>query len=239
MLVEKMTMPAFERGLNATKTAVIPFGSVEEHGLHLPLGTDTIHAYELAREAGRQYPLFVTPPVWYGLCRSTGCHPGTISITGGTVRRLGVEIVMSLYRQGLRNFVLLSGHAGGTHVAALTDAGEEILETTEDARIAVLSILDLVAAIPGDIVETEGDSHAGEVETSLMQHLRASWVNGTSPAEYPSFSSPILARNKKKFWPGGVWGDPSKASSQKGEVILKREAELLVELVRKLEKFKD
>ena len=71
MLVTGLTMPAFEEGLKKTRTIVLPFGSVEEHGQHLPLGTDTIQMFELALLAAKRRPLFVGPPVYYGLCRST------------------------------------------------------------------------------------------------------------------------------------------------------------------------
>ena len=237
MILEELTMPAFIEGLTKIRTIIVPFGVVEEHGQHLPLGTDTIHAYELAKETSKHRPLFVAPPVWYGLCRSTNQHAGTITISGDTLKRLTVELATSLYNQGLRNFVLLSGHAGGTHMAALTDAGETILSNLEESRVAVLSILDLIAEIPDGIVETENDSHAGEVETSLMLHLRPAHIDGTSPEEYPSFPTPILVRDKKRFWPGGVWGDPSKASLEKGKTLLQKEVEVLLRLVNRIEAF--
>nr|HDN00170.1 creatininase family protein [Deltaproteobacteria bacterium] len=237
MILEELTMPAFIKALTKTRTIIVPFGAVEEHGQHLPLGTDTIHSYELAKETSKYRPIFVAPPVWYGLCRSTNQHAGTITISGDTLKSLAVELSTSLYNQGLRNFILLSGHAGGTHMAALTDAGEEILSNLEKSRVAVLSILDLIAEIRDGTVETENDSHAGEVETSLMLHLRPAYINGTSPEEYPSFPTPILARDKRKFWPGGVWGDPSKASLEKGKTLLQKEVEALLSLVNRIESF--
>ncbi len=236
MLLEHITMPEFRQGLSKTRSVIVPFGSVEEHGAHLPLGTDTIHAYELAKEAARLRPLFVVPPVWYGLCRSTSQHPGTLSIKGTTLRLLAIDLCSSLYAQGLRNFVLISGHAGGTHMAAIVDAGEEILERLPESQVAALSILDLLARPEfQDIIECEGDSHAGEVETSLMMYLRPEEVKGTSPEEYPRFPKAILVRDKRRYWPGGVWGDPSKASSLKGKNILELEARVLIKIVEQLE----
>jgi creatinine amidohydrolase len=239
MLLEEITMPAFIEGLSKTRTVIVPFGSVEEHGAHLPLGTDTVHVYELARETCSIRPIFIAPPVWYGLCKSTSGHPGTITISGQTVRLLAIEIVTSLYQQGLRNFILISGHAGGTHMSALVDAGEEILRSLKEARVAVLTVLDLVASIADGLVETENDSHAGEVETSLMEFLRPGQIAGTSPKEYPALPKHILVRNKRAFWPGGVWGDPAKSSRGKGETILKKEAKLLAELAYRLESFNE
>ncbi len=237
MILENITMPQFTEGLEQTRSVIIPFGSVEEHGAHLPLGTDTIHVYELAKLTSELCKVFVAPPVWYGLCRSTSQHPGTLTISGSTVESIAVEIGTSLYSHGLRNFVLISGHAGGTHMASLINAGEKMLETLPECKVAVLSVLDLSAELMGSIIKTPDDSHAGEVETSLMQHLRPDDVKGTSPEEYPRFPGKILARNKLKAWPGGVWGNPAAASAEKGKTILEREAELLCRLITSLEKF--
>ena len=236
MLLEHITMAEFQEGLSKTRSIIVPFGSVEEHGAHLPLGTDTMHAYALARKVAELRPVFVAPPVWYGLCRSTSCHPGTVSIKGATVRLLAVDLCASLYRQGIRNFVLLSGHAGGTHMAAIVDAGEEVLERFPESNVAAMSVLDLVSRPEFDaLVECKGDSHAGEVETSLVEYLRPQDVKGTSPEEYPRFPRSILVRDKMRYWPGGVWGDPSKASGLKGKQILELEARVLAEIIEELE----
>lgn len=239
MIVEEMTMPDFDAGLQQTRSAILPLGSVEEHGGHLPLGTDTIHVYELARRAASLRPVFVLPPLWYGLCRSTSQHAGTVGVTGLNLRAFVLDIISSLYAQGIRNLVLISGHAGGTHMAFLVDAGEEAISRFLDMKIAVLSILDLLKDCPAGLIETRGDSHAGEVETSLMLKLRPEHVTGSSPMEFPSFPPFILSRNKRRFWPNGVWGDPSKATLQKGEDILRYEAEKLADLLNIMEGFND
>ncbi|MEJ2200724.1 MAG: creatininase family protein, partial [Desulfuromonadaceae bacterium] len=76
MIIEDMTLVEFSAGLNKTRTVLIPFGSTEEHGDHLPLSTDTLHAVEVARKLAEQRPIFVAPAVPYGVCRSTSNHPG-------------------------------------------------------------------------------------------------------------------------------------------------------------------
>ncbi len=232
-------MEQFQKGLAITQTVIVPFGSVEEHGEHLPLGTDTIHVYELARQTAKLRPVFVAAPVWYGLCRSTKQHPGTVGISSETLKLLVADMVESMYKQGLRNFVLISGHAGGTHMASILDAADRLIEELDQSKFAVLSVLDLVAMLPEGLVETPGDAHAGEVETSLMKHLRPQWVSGVSPREFPSFPRFIVARNKLRFWPGGVWGDPSRASAEKGKEILGLEAQLLSDIIDELEDFKE
>lgn len=236
MIVDEMTMPEFEAGLEKTRTVFIPFGSVEEHGDHLPLSTDTLQAVEVGRRLAERRPVFVAPAVPYGVCRSTSRHPGTVSITTATLKALAVDIVTSFYRQGMRRFVLLTGHAGGTHGAALIDAGETLLETFPDIRIAVLNEYVLASREGREIIETPDDSHAGEIETSRILHTHPHLVRGTGTREYPAFPPGILVRDKRKFWPGGVWGDPTKGTAEKGRRLEDAVVGALERLVDELEK---
>ncbi|GLI38909.1 creatininase family protein [Geobacter hydrogenophilus] len=239
MIIETMTMIEFEEGLTRTRTVFVPFGSVEEHGSHLPLSTDTIQAYEVGKKAALQIPLFVAPPIHYGSCRSTSCHPGTISITTATLKSLMKDIVRSLYAQGMRNFIILTGHAGGSHRMALQDAGEELLPEIPDIRIAVVTEYELASREGKGIIETEGDAHAGEIETSRILHTHPHLVKGAGEREFPSFPMGILVRNKRKYWPNGVWGDPTKATAEKGKRLEELVAKKIVELVAALEQFQE
>ena len=239
MLIAEMTMAEFSAGLQRTRTVLIPFGSTEEHGSHLPLDTDTLHAMEVGRRLAEQRPLFVAPPLHYGVCRSSSQHPGTVTISTETLQRLTIDIVISLQRQGLRNFVLLSGHAGGTHMAALTDAGEKLLELLPEIRIAVLTEYLLASREGKALIETEGDAHAGEIETSRMLHSHPHLVKGRAPREFPSFPTGILVRDKRRFWPGGVWGDPAKASAEKGRKLEELVVGALGKLVDQLESWSE
>ncbi|HAD04861.1 MAG: creatinine amidohydrolase [Desulfuromonadales bacterium GWD2_61_12] len=235
MLITDLTMPDFTRGLAQTRTVLIPFGSTEEHGPHLPLDTDTLHALEVGRRIASRRPLFVAPPIHYGVCRSTANHPGTISISTSTLHALTLDIVSSLYRQGLRNFILLTGHAGGTHYATLVDAGEVLLERFADLRIAVLTEFMLASAAAKGLIETEGDAHAGEIETSRILHSHPHLVQGRAEREFPEFPKGILVRDKVRYWPGGVWGDPGKASAEKGRRLEEAVVTALEALITRLE----
>lgn len=238
MIIEEMTMTEFENGLTRTRTVLIPFGSVEEHGNHLPLSTDTIQAYEVAKKASQLIPLFVAPPIHYGNCRSTATHPGTISITTSTLKALLKDIVCSLRSHGMRNYIILSGHAGGAHRMALQDAGEELIALYDDITVAVVTEYELAKGEGGNLIETPGDSHAGEIETSRILYSHPHLVKGGAAREFPSFpAGGILVRNKRKFWPNGVWGDPTKATAEKGQRIEELVVEKLVALVKTIESF--
>ncbi len=236
MLLEEMTTPQVEAALaGGCSTVFIPFGALEEHGPHLPLSTDTIQAYQVGKRAAQLIPLFVAPPLPYGNCRSTSCHPGTVSISTTTLRGLLKDLVHSFCRQGMRTVVVLTGHAGGAHRLALQDAGEELLLELPELRIAVVTEYELAKDEGRMIIETPGDAHAGEIETSRIMHSHPHLVQGTAPEEYPSFPAGILVRDKRRYWPGGVWGNPAKATAEKGAQIEELVARKVVELVQALE----
>lgn len=237
LFIPELTMNEFSDGLQKTRTVLIPFGSTEEHGSHLPLDTDTLHAIEVSKKLAQQRDIFVAAPIHYGVCRSSSAHPGTVSIRTETLKALTIDIVSSLYAKGLRYFVLLSGHAGGTHMAALTDAGECLLERLADARFAVLTEYQLASREGRHLIETEGDSHAGEIETSRILHTHPHLVKGCAAREFPAFPCGILVRNKQKYWPGGVWGDPGKATAAKGAALESLVVQALAALVEQLETF--
>ncbi len=239
MLLEQMTMGEFRAGLTRTRTVLIPYGSTEEHGSHLPLDTDTMQAVAVAHRLQDYREIFIAPPVHYGVCRSTSEHPGTLSISTQTLIALTLDIVAALYRQGLRRFILLSGHAGGTHMAALTDAGEQLLQKYPELQIAVVTEYLLAAESGRHLIETAGDAHAGEIETSRIMHSHPQLVKGSGVREFPAFPKGILVRNKQRYWPGGVWGDPGKASAAKGARIEQLVVDKLCELVDQLEAWQD
>ena len=235
---QDLTMPEFEAAREKSRTVILPVGSLEEHGPHLPLGTDLFHALELAQRVAKETGALVAPPVYFGICRSTREHPGTVSISGETLRALVKDLGREFCRQGFCSLVIISGHAGGTHMAALLEAGEALLEELPQIRVAVVNILDLLREVLGEnpqLVTTKGDAHAGEVETALMLAARPHLVKGTAPAEWPKFPKYILVRDKRRYWPGGVWGDPAPAKAAQGEEILQAEVRRLSQVLAALE----
>jgi len=235
---EDLTMPGFEALRQTSQTVILPLGTLEEHGPHLPLGTDTFHALEVVRRVAGRRPVLVAPPLFYGMCRSTREHPGTVSISGDALRALLLSVGREFYRQGWRNLVFVSGHAGGTHISAVLEAAERLLVELPEAKIAVVNLLELlreVLADKPDLVHTRGDSHAGEVETAIMMAAYPHLVQGTAPEEWPSFPKYVLVRDKPRYWPGGVWGNPGPATAAQGEAILEAEAARLDRLISTLE----
>jgi creatinine amidohydrolase len=236
MLLGELTMKEF-RKLAPKAVLVVPFGTVEAHGTHLPLNTDTLIIREAVRKiASERKEVLMAPPVQYGVCTSTAEHPGTIGITTQSLRSLVSDIVRSSYAQGLRRIVLVSGHGGGLHISAMKEASEGLVKELPGLRLAAFSIYEVLGKEAGEIAETRNDSHAGEMETSLMLHLAPGLVNGRAREEYPAFPKPLVVKDKLKYWPGAVWGNPAKATKEKGEKLFRLMVAGLEGVIRAVER---
>lgn len=231
MIIENITMDEFKKHLKKTKTILVPFGTVEEHGNHLPLNTDTLIIYEVLKRVVKKRKVFLAPPVFYGVCTSTSQHPGTIGITPETLRRLTYDIVRDAYRKGLRTFFLITGHGGGLHSSALKEAAEILIEELKGLKIAVLCPYDILHKELSELAETQNDSHAGEIETSLVLSLAPELVKGSSKEDYPKLPRPFVVKDKIRYWRSGVWGDPSKADREKGERVVKLIVNKIVDII--------
>ena|SRR3990170_4565966 len=236
IILENITMKEFKKYLRQTKTIVFPFGTIEEHGSHLPLNTDSLIIQEALKLVAKKKKFFLAPIVHYGVCTTTRGHPGTISISSETLRRLSTDLVIEAYKKGMRNFLLISGHGGSLHMSALKESAEKLVEKLKDIRIAVFSPYDVLWKELSEIAETPNDSHAGELETSMVLYLAPELVKGRAPEEYPKIPKPFIVRDKMKYWRGGVWGDPQKATAEKGKKAIELMVNKITEIIGKIEK---
>ncbi|MCG6553514.1 MAG: creatininase family protein [Candidatus Magnetominusculus sp. LBB02] len=234
MILQDCTMDEFTAYLQKTKTIVFPYGTIEEHGSHLPLNTDTISISEALYMAEKERDFFLAPPIHYGVCTSNGNHPGTIRITAETLRRLTSDLVRDAYTKGLRNFLLVSGHGGSLHMEAIKEVAEILINELGDIRLAVFSPYEMLIKELFGLCETENDGHAGELETSMVLAISAGLVKGRAKEEYPRFPKPFIVRDKVRYWQGGVWGNPEKASEEKGRRAIKIIADKIIELIDRI-----
>jgi creatinine amidohydrolase len=232
-------MNDFEAGLDETKTLIIPYGTIEAHGTHLPLGTDSLIIDRIVKAVSLRRKVFVAPTLYYGVCTSTADHAGTIGLTPRTLRMITKDLVRDGYAQGIRRFVLISGHGGGLHVSAMREASELLTKELPEATIASLMVYELLSKEARALAETKNDSHAGEFETSLVMYLSGELVCGRSKEEYPALPRPIIARDKKKYWPGAVWGNPEKATIEKGEKLFNLLVDEVEKLIVRIDEYKE
>lgn len=224
--------------------AIVPVGSTEQHGPHLPTQVDALLAGEVARRAARTVadavPIVVTPPVWTGLAEHHMGLGATISIDFATFAALLRGIVGSLHRQGFRRILLLNGHGG--NIAALTVIAND-LAVTFDAPIATAAYWQLAGVEFATILERQKTvRHACEAETSMLLALAPDLVDMDAAADAVGPTSPELAEiagtdavHRYRAFSArtrhGVIGDPRTATSKKGEALLDAAAQAVARLV--------
>ncbi len=215
---DELTSAEFARRVKDKPLVIVPFGSVEEHGEHLPLCTDSSQAEEIATKVAKAFDALVCPPIRYGECRSTRNFPGTISLNGETVKSLAFDIVSELARNGIDKVMLLTGHAGSGHMAALRAGALKAVEANPKLKVMVLSDYDIAYDLRGKEFP-EDDGHAGEIETSRMLRLRPDLVGPGRPKGKARPPKYMVLPDPERYFPSGVMGDSTGASAIKGKNI--------------------
>lgn len=199
--------------LPARPVVLIPVGSTEQHGPHLPLETDTLIATSVARRLAESMAAYVAPAVAFG---SSGEHqgfPGVLSIGTDALRLMLVELVRSLSLWAGR-VVLVNGHGGNNE--AVAGAVRQLVHEGHD-----------VVWVP---CSASGDAHAGRTETSLMLHL-APWLVRRRRAEPGNTRSltdllpELRSHGVRRVAPNGVLGDPTGASAAEGAALFEQMVE--------------
>lgn len=108
--LQNMTWEDFEKDMQKCNVVIVPVGSTEQHGAHLPLGTDTMVANVLAEGASERTGAIIAPPVWYGWSPHHMVLPGTVTIRPEVLAELLFDIIESLQQHGARKFVVINGH---------------------------------------------------------------------------------------------------------------------------------
>lgn len=232
--------------------AVIPVGSVEQHGFHLPLGTDSMVAIKLAEGAALRANAIVTPPIWFGWSPHHLALPGTISIRPQILTELLFDVLSSLAVHGFKQFIIVNGHRI-VNIPWIQIAAERA-QAELGVRVAIFD----PAYMSKEIADRMGFGevgHAEEIETSHMLHIMPQLVSMEKARDNPVPERklyhvdprspkdtlcyvPSTAKDLKQTTgkAGGVSGRPSSASAEKGkelhEHLVARLAEVMAELKR-------
>jgi creatinine amidohydrolase len=220
---------------------ILPVGSLEQHGPHLPLNVDVVIPTSLAKMVCRELDAMVLPPIVYGYKSQGGgqSFPGTTSLDGTTLINLMLDILRETYRHGGRRFLVLNGHY--ENVAFVTEAVYVFLREADGARVVILSWWDQVSDAMLDELFAEAGfpgwemEHAALTETSLMQYFTPELVREDKIIDDQSERMPrysIFPPPDDTIPKSGVLYKATYASREKGEKLAKHLVDTIVEIAR-------
>ena len=214
---------------------ILPLGSLESHGAHLPFGTDAMTAHLVALDIAARVPkTAVLPPVNYGVSEHYKDFPFTISLQFETEIAVLRDIFESVYREGIRKVFVMNGHDG--NISPIEVAGRSAKVAHPDFKIVSLDAWWMMVGelLPADFFQVwKGLGHAGEGETSICLELfpelcDMSKARGVVP-HLPRFVD--IKWKFNELTNTGATGDPTKGTREKGA---KMRAALVDQMVRLL-----
>lgn len=198
---------------------IVPVGTCEQHGPHMPLGCDTIIVESLADDLSAEFGVLRAPTLEYGVNVDTEREaPGNASLRRKTLHRMLNDLIDSWEATGIREFILLTAHEHDPHLEALSTV------VTSGARVRVVDIFEVDFS---DLLEGQAEPmHGDEVDTSLLLYLAPDLVAVDLAQDYMMSRDEL--RRYRRGWlrvpkgsPGTI-GRPRLASADKGERIYKR-----------------
>jgi creatinine amidohydrolase len=196
-----MTWEEVEQYLRTSDMVIIPVGSIEQHGKHLPLGSDTIAAVETSMRIGQKTGVLVAPILLAGVSEHHMGFPGTISLAPATLEAVLYDTARSLIAHGFKRIMFYNGHGGNE--TTVTNVVYRINRETAATAIDLWRI-DLPPTDPR-LKDVKLDYHAGVEETSMMMYLAGGLVQMskaenptlTFPASVQAISEKIAGRNRE------------------------------------------
>ncbi|MEM2147192.1 MAG: creatininase family protein [Candidatus Bathyarchaeia archaeon] len=237
----ELTMKEVKEAAETNKVIIVPVGSVEEHGSHLPLCTDSIQPEYVAVEAAKKTDSLIAPPLYYGVCTATRVFPGTVSISFQSLYRITLEILEEFIRNGFKRFLVLSGHADEEQMSALRFAAHRVMwrhmekVKKRELRIMVCSDYDFAYELRGKYF-SENDGHGGTIETSRVMAIKPDLVRERGHRNLQKLPKFEVTADAREFLPDGIRGDPAEASAEKGKFINDYIIGELVKLIEELKK---
>ncbi|HVB30364.1 MAG TPA: creatininase family protein [Gemmatimonadaceae bacterium] len=205
--------------LAADPRLIVPVGTCEQHGPHLPLGSDTIIAERLADDLSTEFGVLRAPTIEYGVNVATARRfAGNASVRRKTLHRTMNDLIDSWEAEGVREFVLLTAHEHDPHLEAL----ETVI--TSGARLRAVNIFGLEFS---DLLEGQLEPmHGDEVDTSLLLYLAPELVQMSLAQDYTMSADEL--RRYRRGWlkvpgesPGSI-GRPTLATAAKGRLLYER-----------------
>src|SRR5262245_41210208 len=241
----RLTWPEMNDAIDLKKLIILPTGSTEQHGRHLPLDVDVFLCESVCHEVGRRVPdkVLVLPPISYGLNLHHIDFPGTIHVEPDVFIAFCLNITKSVAYHGFQKILIVKGHGSNSPLIDLV-ARKTVLET-HSLCFATGYYWFLLKEFE-KVRESQVIAHADEFETSLYLHLAGDRVQMDKAVKDDDRMGKFVSSDStgnygvrfNDFWGRwtrtGVHGDATKATAEKGRVIFEAAVSGLVELVDEL-----
>ncbi len=237
--------------IKAKNVAIVPVGSTEQHGFHLPLGTDTMVAMTLAEDLAQKTDIVVCPPLWFGWSPHHMVLPGTITIRPEILTEVLYDVFKSLHEHGFEKIIALNGHRI-VNISWMQIAAER---AQRELKLKVVIVdpaylsKEIIAKLDYGPV-----GHAEEIESSHMLYRHPELVHLELAKDNPIVANnlysvdPMYTKDTMCYVPstiehmkvsadvaGGTTGCPSKSDKQKGKIYHEHIVDNLICIVKKLQ----
>lgn len=217
---------------SGTVTCILPIGSVEQHGPHLPIGTDYILAMSFSQAIGKELDCLVLPVQAYSTCYEHRGKMGSFWMKPETMYRVIEDLVTGMRNQGFKRIIILLSH-GGIFIAG--PVIRELNSLYPDIDVIKLDLVEFYLSKETAVhLECDNNLHAGEIESSLMLFLKKEYFRKEKAVDFiPDIPRSYLNNFPLlKVSPQGVWGKPSLATFEKGEIIFNTVVKSAVEYIK-------
>jgi len=245
VLLENITWPKAREQILKCDVAMVPIGSTEQHGLHLPMGTDHFLARFISREVTNRTGILCTPTIPIGISDHHIQFWGTLTVTPDTLRQYMIETCLSLKTHGIHKIIIYNCH-GGNQLAM--EEAARILRTEHRLPTFVCHVVAAsLASYVNELFGHEGayaGAHCGGAETSLIMAMHEDLVDkvelakGTRGAEKYGkqvFGTPV-AFDVIDFSSNGMIGIPAEGTKERGMKLLNRTIEEMCNFVEWVKK---
>lgn len=239
-----MARAEVEAALRADAIFLLPAGSVEQHGPHLPFGTDHLAAWSLACAVAELLDGVCVPFSPLGVTPLHASFPGTVSLRAGTFAALLTDVIDSLAANGARRFAVVNWHEGNT--AAIQGVLQEV--TSRGHASGLRTVLAQACYVAQELfgAEAGGLTHGGEIEVYPVLHAERSWVrldrvtksDGTAQEAERIDALRRAANVQPTLWdvrqisPDGWYGEPAKATPEKAARFMTTMTDALAERIQ-------
>ncbi len=227
--IKEMSWVEFDNRRKETTTVIIPTGSIEVYGPHMPLGTDCIVAEALANLVAEKFNALISPVIELNDASTLIAFPGTFNLERKNFVGYLENVFTTLIGYGFKNFLFISGHGGSVD---MTSSLCKKYQRLHDIKCAQIDWWRFAAANSEGILENKGPmahGHASECGTSVMLYLRPELVDMEKAEKvYPKSDSFDIFTDIIRYVPfdekthNGIIGDATIASSEKGRLLLEK-----------------